>query len=248
MRQAMFPRITGPLKRMLPSSLWRPVRAVATGLLTPLRFSARTGHWTSSLHQSARAPGGAALPWYTYPAIDFLAQRSFADKNVLEFGGGQSTLWWAPRAKTVMTVEEDGDWYQSLLPRVPANVTLKHAPIDRAAPSIEPVRAMLAAHPVSKFDVIVIDGHLRKKLVSLAFERLAPGGALILDNAEGFGFHEEIRDVACRRIDFFGFAPGVSMRHCTSLVYVDDCFLLDPRLPIVDIESAASGSPSRPLA
>ena len=52
----------------------------------------------------------------------------------------------------------------------------------------------------------------------------------------------EIKDRNCRRIDFFGFAPGVSLRHCTSIVFVGDCFLLRPDIPIPVIEAGRCGS------
>lgn len=224
------------LKRLLPPALWRPLRAWGTAIVTPWRFAFRTGHFTSSLHEKARTPTGEALPWYTYPAIDFLAQRSFAGKNVLEFGGGQSTRWWAPRAATVLTIEEDQAWYESLRSTMAPNVSLHHVPADRRTRSIANVLPVVAASPIKKFDVVVIDGHLRKELVALAFDVLAPNGAIILDNADGYSFFDTLQGRGCRRIDFFGFAPGVSRRHCTSLVYVNDCFLLDPAIPIGQIE------------
>ena len=95
---------------------------------------------------------------------------------------------------------------------------------------------MLDALPVRSFDVIVIDGHLRRELTSLAFDYLCDSGALIFDNSGGYGFYEEIRTRNFSRIDFFGFAPGVSLRHCTSLVFLRDCFLLSPEIPIPVIE------------
>jgi hypothetical protein len=96
-----------PIKRILPEAIWLPLRAAATAVITPIRFSRVTGHWKSSLRTVAQAADGTPLPWYTYPAIDFLTQRDFSGKNVLEFGGGQSTLWWSARARSVLTIEED---------------------------------------------------------------------------------------------------------------------------------------------
>jgi|SRR5689334_1502736 hypothetical protein len=74
------------LKRLLPRAVWQPLRSLGTGVITPVRFSLRTGHWKSSMAMSARAANGRPVPWYTYPAIDFLAQRDFQDRNVLEIG------------------------------------------------------------------------------------------------------------------------------------------------------------------
>ena len=42
---------------------------------------------------------GNPLPWYTYPAIEYLRQFDYKDKKVFEFGCGFSSLFWALRAQ-----------------------------------------------------------------------------------------------------------------------------------------------------
>jgi hypothetical protein len=158
----------------------------------------------------------------------------------LEFGGGQSTLWWSARAQSVLTIEESADWCKRLRSQITKNVTLYHLPADRITRTVTAIKDAIDANPIRFFDVIVIDGHLRREITALAFLYLAPGGALLFDNSEGFGFYDEIKNRDCRRIDFFGFAPGVSLRHCTSLVFVRDCFLLQPDIPISVIEKIDS--------
>jgi hypothetical protein len=138
----------------------------------------------------------------------------------------------------VLTIEESADWCARLRSQIGENVTLHHLPVDRAAQTVTPIKNVIDANAIRSFDVIVVDGHLRRQLAALAFSYLAPGGALLLDNSEGYGFHDETKNRDCRRIDFFGFAPGVSLRHCTSLVFVGDCFLLQPDIPIPVIEWA----------
>jgi hypothetical protein len=224
-----------PIKRLLPQAIWRPARALATGIITPIRFSRNTGHWKSSIRMSACTADGKCIPWYTYPAIDFLTQRAFEGRNILEFGGGQSTLWWSKRAQGVLTIEENSDWYERLRCQIGSNVTLHYCPADRVTRTITPIKNLIDAYPIRAFDVIIVDGHLRRELTALAFSYMSPEGAILLDNSEGFGY-EQTKNRNCRRIDFYGFAPGVSLRHCTSLVYLGDCFLLQPDIPIADIE------------
>jgi len=236
MPKTVLQSVFAPAKKYLPGVIWSPMRAVATAVITPIRFSLKTGHWKSSLRASASGVDGSPIPWYTYPATDFLEQRDFSGRDVLEFGGGQSTLWWSKRARSVLTIEEDVDWFTSLRSRIGSNVRLYHVPADRKTRSVAAVKAVLDANPVSKFDVIIIDGHLRRELTSLAFDYLAASGALLIDNAEGFGIYHALKQRDCRRIDFFGFAPGVVMRHCTSLVFCGDCFLFWPDIPIADLE------------
>jgi hypothetical protein len=229
-------RCFAPIKRVLPKAAWQPLRAFATAAITPIRFSRRSGHWKSSIATLAVDAYGAPIPWYTYPAIDFLTQRTFEGKHILEFGGGRSTLWWSVRAESVLTVEEDLNWYNRLRTQVGSNVRLHHIPVDHVTRTVEPIRRVLDTNDVHAFDIIIIDGHLRRELAALSFSYLAQGGALILDDAEGYGFYEEIKRQDCQRVDFFGFAPGVSLRRCTSVVFVGDCFLLKPDIPIPVIE------------
>src|SRR4051812_13882826 len=106
-------RSFSPFKTYLPKWAWQPIRALTTALCTPMLFSYQSGHFLSSLRMMAVAKNGAPLPWYSYPCIEFLKHRDYRDKVVLEFGGGQSTLWWAQRARRVVTLEGDQQWYES---------------------------------------------------------------------------------------------------------------------------------------
>jgi hypothetical protein len=139
----------------------------------------------------------------------------------------------------VLTIDDDADWCDRLRSQLLPNASLHHVPIDDATGSILPIKAIIEAYPIRSFDVIVVDGHLRAEAAAWAFEHLAENGALILDNSEGYGLFDVIRKRNCRKIDFFGFVPGVSLRQCTSLVFVEDCFLLSPEIPIPDIEKVA---------
>lgn len=128
------------------------------------------------------------------------------------------------------------------------NVALYHVPfINSAMETITAVKKVIAAQPIQTFDVIIVDGHLRTAVTGLAFAYLAPSGALLIDNSDKYGY-DQIKYRNCRRIDFFGFAPGVMMRQCTSLVFVEDCFLLKADIPIPNIElSNSQGVPGRHL-
>jgi hypothetical protein len=224
--------MTDRLKRILPAAVWRFVRASGTALLTPFRFSHRTGHWRSSWRGLAVDHSGEPIPWYTFPAIAFLASRDFTGRSVLEIGGGQSTRWWARRASRVVTIEEDEQWRDVLAASLPDGVELHHVPVDLVGRSVDGIRKVLSGQATRCFDVIVIDGHLRREASRLAFGLLAPGGAIILDNAEGYGFFDELQEHACARMDFFGYAPGVIRPHTTSIVWVDHCFLFDRKHPM----------------
>jgi hypothetical protein len=127
MTQTKLQRAFAPLKAHLPSWVARPLRSVATAVLTPILFSYRSGHFLSSLKNLAVSRTGAALPWYTYPCIEFLTYRPYERKRILEFGGGQSTTWWAARAEHVVAFEGDKNWFDKIKAAMPKNVDLHYA-------------------------------------------------------------------------------------------------------------------------
>src|SRR5262249_39630854 len=63
-------------------------------------------------------------PWYTYPAVEYLKQLDLRDKQVFEYGCGQSTLFFAQRAARVVSVEHDPEWFQTVGQRAPSNCVL----------------------------------------------------------------------------------------------------------------------------
>ena len=224
-----------PLKTYLPHWISDPIRSVATALLTPMLFSYRTGHLRSSFKRIAVSRSGDPLPWYTYPCIDFLKYRSYEDKTVLEFGTGQSTLWWAQRAKNVVGFEGDEVWHHKLKASVPSNVELHPIPIDRASKCVEEINRILGVQPGLLFDVIVIDGPWRYQMIEISAKAVTDTGIIICDNAEGYGFCEGFRSRDFLRVDFFGYAPGVVLPHSTSIFFRPGSFVFDPKHPIPDI-------------
>lgn len=119
-------------------------------------------------------------PWLTYPLIEHLNGLDFSDKHVFEFGAGASTMYWSKRAKHVVSVEFDSAWYELLKEAVPGNVTLLHESNGHRF-SVAPKQ-----FPARRFDVVVIDGAERYRCAQSALEVLAPGGMIILDNAEWY--------------------------------------------------------------
>lgn len=184
---------------------------------------------------SAVSKDGSPLPWYTYPSIDFLKTRSYAGKLILEFGGGQSTLWWAARARHVVTLEGDKQWFDKISGKMPANVELCHVSMESEAANIAHVEEALNGRNYPQYDVIVIDGLYRSAMISIAISRLAADGIIVCDNAEGYGFYEGFKDSGLLRVDFFGNAPGVVLPHSTSIYFRPSSFVFDATHPIPDI-------------
>ena len=66
--------------------------------------------WIESIQSRRPLRNGSPIPWFTYPAIDFLDSLELDNKTVLEVGGGFSTLYWALRGCSGISLEIDSGW------------------------------------------------------------------------------------------------------------------------------------------
>lgn len=216
------------VRRVLPGRVAGGLRRIVTALLTPWVFSINSGHFRSSMRSRAVDPRGRPLPWYTYPAIEFLSDQDYSSRTVLEFGAGQSTLWWASRAREVVALESDPAWYRELARCVPANVTLVSLPL-----TLEGLDELLGSR---SFDIVIVDGLDRLRAAGESLERVSQGGMVVVDDSESFWSPEGsypiidiFRSGGFRRVDFYGYAPGVILPRCTSVFFRDGCFVTEGR-------------------
>jgi hypothetical protein len=162
---------------------------------------------------------GRPLPWLAYPAIDFLKRRVRPEMIVFEYGSGASTLWWANRVQEVVSCEHDREWYERLLPLVPKNVTLRHAPLQRGGEYCRVV-----AEQPGRYDIVVIDGRDRVNCAAHAPEGLTPGGVIVWDNTNRGEYAEGMRGLEARgfrALAFTGLAPVMPDRTETTVFYRD---------------------------
>ena len=184
------------------------------------------GHVRTVRTASAVDANGDPVPWYTYPAIEYLKQFDFTRKSVFEYGSGNSTLFWAARAASVTSVEDDEGWYATTRPRVPANCHLIFEPdLQRYIDTI--------AAQADSFDIIVVDGpargRTRYKCAMRALNHLRPGGLVILDNSDWLPQSSRLlRESVLIQIDMSGFIPIGGHTQTTSIFLHRSCEL-EPR-------------------
>ncbi|MGH9518463.1 MAG: class I SAM-dependent methyltransferase, partial [Terriglobales bacterium] len=208
--------------RSLPGRLLRGLRPA---LLGPLRFAFDGGYLRSALLCQAVDWRGAPLLWVTYPAIAYLEALDWRGRKVLEWGAGNSTLWWAARGAHVFSVEHDPAWVEALRPRL---ANYPQVQLHAAGDAADYVAGPRVAAP---FDVAVIDGEDRLGCARAALELVRPQGAIVLDNSEqawAAPISTLLAQAGYRRVDFHGFAPSVARPHCTSLFFRPECDLLSP--------------------
>ena len=232
MAQTIIQSSFAPFKKYLPSWLYNPIRSIGTAFIGPILFGYRTGYFRSAFKMAAVSKNGEPLPWYTYPSIEFLKYRNYEDKNILEFGGGQSTLWWASKARHVVTLEGDKKWYEKIKNKMPDNVDIHYVSMENKESNVYQVKEVLEAKHYTSYDVIIIDGLYQYEMIQIALDFLAKDGMLVCDNAEGYGFYEGLKESGLLRVDFFGNAPGIVLPHATSIYFKPSSFAFSPTHPI----------------
>jgi hypothetical protein len=175
--------------------------------------------WLRSIREGKSVDAsGKPIPWFTYPAIDYIRQLDLSEKTIFEWGSGFSTLFWSARAKYVISVETDPLWYSILKPRLTSNCELV-----LVGPGVEQYASLINNR--NKFDVIIVDGigESRAACSKAAIPNLRPGGLIILDNSDLWLTSSQIlRDSGLIQVDFTGFAPLNVHCHTTSLYFSRD--------------------------
>lgn len=154
---------------------------------------------------------GCPIPWMTYPAIFYINQLDLSGKDVFEWGAGNSSLFFAQRAKSVTSVESKKEWCERVLREKKDNITVIHAVGDDYHTAID--------RDDRKYDVIVIDGELATRLdcAKNALRHLKDDGMIILDNSDWLHKTcEYLRNEDLLQVDMAGFGPINDYTWCTT--------------------------------
>lgn len=168
------------------------------------------GQFKSMVRWSCVDKDDNELPWYSYPAIEYIEQLDFTDKNVLEYGSGNSSIFWAKRCKKLVSVESDSEWYFKIKDQLPDNVDY------HLVEGKDEYVSKIHEYPFS-FDIIVVDGLYRYDCAVEALKKLNQGGIIILDNSDWWPETSKfLRNTNLIEVDMNGFGPINSYTWTTS--------------------------------
>lgn len=165
-------------------------------------------------HWSSTDKAGNPIPWMTYSTIHYLESLNLANCNIFEWGSGNSSLYLAARAKSVISIESNPDWYAYAISHKRENLTTKLRDASQYCDVIN--------DEDRDYDVIIIDGDIFRRLecACVASQRLAPGGIMILDNSDWLPHTAEyLRKQGFTQIDFSGPGPINTYLWCTSVFF-----------------------------
>ena len=79
-------------------------------LANPAGVLRKLGWFRSVREKRSVDATGAPLPWFTYPAIEFISERLKPTQVVYEYGCGGSTVWFARHCDKIYSVEHIEEW------------------------------------------------------------------------------------------------------------------------------------------
>jgi len=187
----------------------------------PLGELARLPGWVWT-----RLQGGGPLtdcrPWVNYRTLDYLQQQICPGLRVFEWGAGGSTCFLLRQGVSLVSVEHDPQWSQSVESALrplhgTEQWTLHQLPPDPLSGSVALVTpdneiaesrsrapgfenhsfaryvGAIQAYPDAHFDWIIVDGRARPACLIAARDKVRPGGMLMLDNSDRDYYHEAMR-------------------------------------------------------
>lgn len=174
--------------------------------------------WIESLQRKAPVDAnGNPFPWMTLPFIHFIESRLNPSMSLFEFGCGNSTKYFEQKVGSVTAVEHDKSWYERIRSEVRPNTEIVFCDLDDGDRYVT-----AAARKERTYDVIVIDGRKRISCMEHSIGSLSSSGVIIFDDAERKEYNAGIRSICdngWKVIDFWGIAPGIHYKKCTSIFY-----------------------------
>lgn len=188
------------------------------GFITLLRtvyaLEVKKGHLKTSITWSAVDRNNNPVPWFTYPAIAYLDSLNLSDKDVFEYGSGNSTVYFAKKARSITSVESDESWFQEVKQKL-AQQKRENAQLIFCCGKQDYVGQLEKSG--RKYDIIVIDGLYREECSKIAQKYLKPEGIIILDDDDSYTEAAKILGrTNLLKIPFGGFCPIIHFETVTA--------------------------------
>lgn len=158
---------------------------------------------------------GNTIPWLTLPFLDFIRPRLKPQFDLLEFGAGNSTIFFSNHVGSTTSIESSKEWAMFVQGRVQG----KKVTIFECAP---PQYWEVVDSFTGAYDIVLVDGIERFQCTQKALRVVKSDGVIVLDNSyrsEYSSIYKLLADRGWKHIDFTGLAPGARHSNQTTVFY-----------------------------
>lgn len=162
-------------------------------------------------------PDGQYVPWMNFGFQSFLHERLHKNLNVFEYGSGYSTVFYARRVGTVMSVEYDETWYETIQDLVPENAMILFMAADADGAYCRSIQSA-----GRQYEVVIIDGRDRINCIRQSLECLTANGVIVLDDSNREKYRQGIEIAVAsgfKVLHFAGLKPLGNGEYRSSVFY-----------------------------
>jgi hypothetical protein len=188
---------------------------------------------------------GKPIPWYTYPAIEYLSHIDFSMLRIFEFGSGNSSLWWARRCFSLTSIESDQQWFEKINQDREVGSKFDYRLEDSE-------KAYISSPGLKDADIVIIDGKYRSRCADVLIAACEVNAEkyvmLIFDNADWYpnAITKIQQALGWVQIDFHGFGPINNYTWTTSVFInprrVSDLRYVKPLMSVAGIDNAVGNA------
>jgi len=155
---------------------------------------------------------GKPIPWFTYPAIEYLDSLELDDALIFKWGSGNSIVYFSERCLSIGSIESDIRRLEF------QRSNIRNNQLIHFRPELSEDYYLAINHGIHEFcDIIIVDGKQRDKCCRQTIPKLKKSGILILDNSDRYPkLCQSLRDSSFIQIDFHGHGPINSYTWTTS--------------------------------
>lgn len=207
MRPSILKEVSKSLWKFLPARTRKTLRNYFKQFTNFKILAVDYGQLKSIKEWSCLDAKGEPIPWYTYPAIEYLDHIDLSGFNIFEYGSGNSSLFWSTRAVNVRSVEHNEMWYQ----QIHKQAEIKSLGFDYILAIDQQTYISSLINWKHDADIIIIDGNWRTSCTNSVIDYIKDGGGvmLIFDNSDWYplaikNLREKLQWI---QLDFHGFGP-----------------------------------------
>jgi len=169
---------------------------------------------------------GEAIPMLTISAIDFLDSYDFSKNSIIEFGSGQSTIYFSKKFLNVVSFENNKDFFDTLKNKLKDNVTYNFISDDDLLKNNYKVN-------IDDKTIVLVDCAANRNIVIHNILKNNKPNIVILDNSEFFpNSCKYIVSNGYMEIPFWGLRPTEVYNSCTSIFIKNGFVLQEKKYPV----------------